>query len=1537
MPNFGHTTSVVEFTTKKRLRELASAEVTSIGTPPTGYGHIYAKTDGNLYWKNDTGIEFSIAYDILTLTTVTNPANSDAVAGTALVDAYAGIIVLNNDGSPPAVTISNPTATTQVGRTYTVVNDDSSTDNLTVNSIIIVPGDSQRYIWDGSVWIQVTSIDANDITFNPASVYLTDVNVQSAFNSLVVATAGTVEASKALVVDASRDIGTIHNIVGDGTFDQTIATTTAGGERGINLAITHDTNELTGELIGGRFNARADIDSLASGVVSGLVAKAGNTTVGYDLFMARGIYAEVVNKTPSGASTWTYARAFEANMDLNQGSAGNVTTFTNAALFYGIYNLPTVGTYTTVTNGYGIFIRNEQVGGNGQMLDAGFYLDDLNMGGGVKGWDYGIDFNAIEAGFGTADLRLNYGATINNSAANVITIANATTWDFGAAVAVDFDSASTFTANNGLFLFTSTAGLQANIIGIGATPIAGNHLELPTAGVASWNNTDKLTHSANKLTWSGFIANDFGAVATLSFSPAAGSQVTIKNNSLAGSNIQGTDLIIQAGEGTGNADVGQIILSTPKVQGAGSGVQTASALMTLDESLVTIDGSLDVGGSISVAELDLTPAADNDAIDVTGTNMTTAAVLDANLAAMISGQVIDLDLGTSTIQADADIIRIVDARNHDDGATDAYRGVTVEMSGNWPGANASTTYLINAEYSGTINNAAILYGVRSDISGTLTGGTYAAGYYTDGTRIVIISDGTDALNITGNIEIATNGVIAWNATDKLTHSANTMTVSGFTTWDFGAVATVDYTGAVNIGVGGTAYTIEADNDVLFANKVGIGVTPTNHLHIADISTSVIIGLDNYSANAGHQGELIFRKSSGTTIGTPATTVDDEDLGQIAFMGTNANATPAFAEAAKILVEQTGAAGDPNVGAEIQFWTGTNTAANAVAVTIASDKSMDVVGALTAATIASDDWIAVSATKIIYLDGGGDTYIHEQSADDFEIVVGGNVLAKFEDGVLITVGDGTTNGSLAGDWDAVGAFSAGSGAFDGSISVGTTLNPTRSIEVNRAFTGTTGSNLGHLRLRGTITEAASGTHGVIAGIQIDNFTVTDGGGTEAVINLAGLYILDAPTQGTAPTNGPYQIFCDGTIASRFDGDIGLSGNRVPVVYATDLNASNDLLMATAGEINWNSTDKLAHSANTMTVSGFTTWDFGAVATIDFNAIAVSVTGLSSLDVNASFTASTLTSDAGVSGTTITASVGFALGNGDYIGITGNEIITFNTAGTIIFSGATFGDGTAALDGSGAWSGATYNGLSITAAANTFLLAQGTASLDVAAAIDVDFDKNLTVSGAFGTVLQSNGQENTLLLNENLTVGDGFNFTLLSEDTANSITLDKANFEVEGEQTAAQLMKLVNSLNEAATLIIEGTSGAIDQDVRVAASPQFVDLTLAGAMKYGAAGSLTISAGGAVAITKSYHTIVVNGGTGSGNDDLSTATGGAEGDLLILKSSTSGGADTVTVKDGAGADTFILAGGADFIMDHIDDRLILIHNATEWVEMSRSANS
>lgn len=63
------------------------------------------------------------------------------------------------------------------------------------------------------------------------------------------------------------------------------------------------------------------------------------------------------------------------------------------------------------------------------------------------------------------------------------------------------------------------------------------------------------------------------------------------------SDVAGADLTIQAGQGTGIGDVGQIIFQTPRVQASGSTVHTLTTIMTLDEAAVTISGTFDAGTS----------------------------------------------------------------------------------------------------------------------------------------------------------------------------------------------------------------------------------------------------------------------------------------------------------------------------------------------------------------------------------------------------------------------------------------------------------------------------------------------------------------------------------------------------------------------------------------------------------------------------------------------------------------------------------------------------------------------------------------------------------------------------------------------------------------------------------------------------------------------------------------------------------------------------------------------------------------------------
>ena len=215
-------------------------------------------------------------------------------------------------------------------------------------------------------------------------------------------------ATTTLDLNGALDVSGTSTFAGNatttGTMDATITDITAGSETGHYVYVNHTTEALTGELIGIRGNVRNNFAS-AAGTFRGGQFQSGNMDAGFDTGTATGVYAEVVNKIPTAASaTWTNARGYEISMDLDQGSSGHTNTVTNSYMFYGVYNLPTAGTYATVTNGYGIFVRNEAVGGTGQMLDAAFYADDKSMSGGIKGWDYGLDFSGIMANFGTADI-----------------------------------------------------------------------------------------------------------------------------------------------------------------------------------------------------------------------------------------------------------------------------------------------------------------------------------------------------------------------------------------------------------------------------------------------------------------------------------------------------------------------------------------------------------------------------------------------------------------------------------------------------------------------------------------------------------------------------------------------------------------------------------------------------------------------------------------------------------------------------------------------------------------------------------------------------------------------------------------------------------------------------------------------------------------------------------------------------------------------------------------------------------------------------
>ena len=98
---------------------------------------------------------------------MTNPGVNTAVT-TAIVDDYAGIVVtLTTTGN--AQTLQSPTDTAQV-RWFTIANNDTSTNDLTVNTVPIPPGTAMMYMWDGTMWSALNTVFAptGTITFATA-------------------------------------------------------------------------------------------------------------------------------------------------------------------------------------------------------------------------------------------------------------------------------------------------------------------------------------------------------------------------------------------------------------------------------------------------------------------------------------------------------------------------------------------------------------------------------------------------------------------------------------------------------------------------------------------------------------------------------------------------------------------------------------------------------------------------------------------------------------------------------------------------------------------------------------------------------------------------------------------------------------------------------------------------------------------------------------------------------------------------------------------------------------------------------------------------------------------------------------------------------------------------------------------------------------------------------------------------------------------------------------------------------------------------
>lgn len=164
-------------------------------------------------------------------------------------------------------------------------------------------------------------------------------------------------------------------------------------QHGIELHYSGNNYNVTG------IRSRAQLvttDTPAS--AQGAVLQAANND-GINAGVLNGALIEAIGKSSANAATISTMRGVLIGAEW--GAFDTITALNTLHVRTHSLNNAGAGSFGT---GYGIYLENEAVGGNGQALDAGIYFKGTNLSAGNKAFTYGIDFSG--ATYGTADIKL---------------------------------------------------------------------------------------------------------------------------------------------------------------------------------------------------------------------------------------------------------------------------------------------------------------------------------------------------------------------------------------------------------------------------------------------------------------------------------------------------------------------------------------------------------------------------------------------------------------------------------------------------------------------------------------------------------------------------------------------------------------------------------------------------------------------------------------------------------------------------------------------------------------------------------------------------------------------------------------------------------------------------------------------------------------------------------------------------------------------------------------------------------------------------
>jgi hypothetical protein len=170
------------------------------------------------------------------------------------------------------------------------------------------------------------------------------------------------------------------------------------------------------------------------------------------------------------------------------------------------------------------------------------------------------------------------------------------------------------------------------------------------------------------------------------------------------------------------------------------------------------------------------------------------------------------------------------------------------------------------------------------------------------------------------------------------------------------------------------------------------------------------------------------------------------------------------------------------------------------------------------------------------------------------------------------------------------------------------------------------------------------------------------------------------------------------------------------------------------------------------------------------------------------------------------------------------------------------------------------------------------------------------------------------------------------STNVAFINKAN-TFDGAITATTLTAATINTGNGAKEVNSIAAYLGNQNLRTTDSPTFDGATINGIFSFGTPTTLTISSGGAITITRSFHKLDTYGGYTT--DTLTKINGGEDGMILVLQTYRAARDVIIQQKTTANGGNIYLE-GTSFTLDTAIDKIVLIKAGTYWTELSRSSN-